>query len=262
MADYLKLDQDGDTAILTLNRPEKLNAFAGSLREDLCAAFRNLGESDTVRTIVITGAGRAFCAGGDVNYMHELAGRRDVVDFSRILDAANAAALALHHCPKLTIAAVNGVAAGGGANLALGCDFRIGTPTASFVQSFVHIGLGPDWGGSYLLPRIVGPDRARELILSGRRVEATEGLALGLLHELVPAEQLMTRVLELARTVGGRSRHAITAIKRAITQFGAGDFALALEAERSAQIRCFLTPEAGAAFTGFVGRNAGEAKAT
>jgi len=250
-------DRHHQVAIITLNRPEKLNAFIGSMREDLHGLLVELRADPEVRVVVVTGAGRAFCAGGDVRYMSDLRAQNNLSDFSRILDAANTVVRELISYPKLTIAAVNGIAAGGGANLALACDLRIGSMAAAFQQSFIKIGLGPDWGGSYVLPRIVGIDRARELLLTGRRVEAGEAMRLGLLHEMVQDEGFEGQVLERAEGLASLSGDAVAAVKGAVAVSSAGSLDSALEYERSAQIRCFLTPAAKESFKAFAKRSRG-----
>lgn len=252
--DHILSRREGPVLYITLNRPDKLNAFAGTMREDLLAMLRAGEEDPAVRAMVIAGAGRAFCAGGDVRYMHELRTRNDVADFSRILDAANAVVRALYNYRKPTLAAVGGAAAGGGANLALVCDIRLGARTCAFTQSFSAIGLGPDWGGSFVLPRIVGVDRARELLLTARTVGAQEALALGLIHELVEPNQLAARARAMAERLAGLSPHAVEAIKGALRRTLVGDLDAALESERSDQVRCFLSPEAARAFRSFAER--------
>lgn len=248
---YVEYRLDDTVACVTLNRPDKLNALAGTMREDLLAAFADAEADPEVRAVLLTGAGRGFCAGGDVRYMQQLRERNDIADFSRILDAANAVVRALSRSRKPVIAAVNGVAAGGGANMALACDLRVGSTTCAFTQSFVKIGLGPDWGGSVVLPSIVGVDRARELLLTGRTVRSDEALRLGLVHELHVPENLGARARELAASLAAWSPDAVAAIKEGIQQRFDGAIDAALEFERSAQIRCFLTPEAGEAFAAF-----------
>src|ERR1051326_1941458 len=149
---------------ITLDRPEKLNAFSGTMREDLLAALR--GAEGGV--VVITGAGRAFCAGGDVEFMATLQETNDVERFRKLLDAGRDVVMQIATMPKPVIAAVNGVAAGAGCNLALACDYRIASEQAKFSESFVRIGLHPDWGGTWLLPRLIGPSRAVEMEGAGR----------------------------------------------------------------------------------------------
>lgn len=243
--------RDGAVGIVVLNRPNKLNAFCGSMREDLLAALRDHERDPGVHVILLRGAGRAFCAGGDVRVMRALRARRAIAEFGRILDAANAVARTLYRCSKVTVAALHGPAAGGGANLALACDIRIGSTACSLTQSFVKLGLGPDWGGSFLLPRIVGADRARELLLSGRTVQAKEAVRLGLVHRLAGPSQFEATVRSVCERMASISPTAVAAIKGAV-RVGA-EIGPALSYEREAQIRCFLTEEAEAGFSAFAG---------
>src|SRR3982750_1268866 len=134
---------------ITLNRPDKLNAFVGHMRRDLAEALEHGGSERSIRVVIITGAGRAFCAGGDVEFMAELMERRNSEEFARILGAGRRVILAIRQMTKPVIAAVNGIAAGAGCNLALACDLRIAATSATFTQSFVKIGFHPDWGGTY-----------------------------------------------------------------------------------------------------------------
>ena len=155
-------------ATLTLNRPERLNALGDTLREDLLDAVQKASIDPDVRVLIVTGAGKGFCSGGDVKAMSE----RDQTGQSSSLDEQVAplrdrVILAMRDCPKPVIAAVNGAAAGAGMNLALACDMRIASTSAKFVQAFVKRGLHPDWGGSWFLPRIVGTAKACELIFTG-----------------------------------------------------------------------------------------------
>jgi len=132
---------------ITLNRPEKLNAFAGTMREELIAALHAAAADSTCRVVVITGAGRGFCAGGDVEYMSGLQKNGEVAAFRKLLDAGREVVMSIAAMEKPVIASVNGVAAGAGCNLALACDYRIAADAAKFSESFVKIGMHPDWGG-------------------------------------------------------------------------------------------------------------------
>src|SRR5712671_7722746 len=176
---------------VTLNRPDKLNAFDPDMCEDLLEALRMVATADAVRVIVITGAGRAFCAGADLGVLgtqgHEL------------VRAGKEIALTIRNAPKPVLAAVNGPAAGGGANLALACDYRLASDQASIGQVFHKLGLVPDWGGSFFLPRLVGISKAAELVWSARMVPAAEALALGLFDRVVPHERLQAEARALAR---------------------------------------------------------------
>jgi 2-(1,2-epoxy-1,2-dihydrophenyl)acetyl-CoA isomerase len=245
-------DLDG-VRYLRLDRPEKLNAFAGRMRDDIRTVIEDADTDASVGCLVLQGEGRAFCAGGDVGVMERLREGGDTGDFERILDAANAAALALRRCRTPTVALVHGPAAGGGANLALGCDVRLGSANASFTQSFIHLGLAPDWGGSRVLREVVGPDRARELLLTGRTVRSAEALTLGLLHRVLDDDVALTDEGErVARFLAGRSPLAVEAIRSLLDS--QDDFEAQLGLEREWQLRCFDSAEAKAAFADFVAR--------
>lgn len=145
--DHIRVDREDAIGTLTLNRPEKLNAFAGIMRVEIAEALNELERDDAVRVIVITGAGRAFCAGGDVGYMAELIERRDEAAMQALIEAGRRVVTTLRESAKPVIGCINGIAAGGGANLALACDYRIASDRAQLGQTFNRIGLHPDWGG-------------------------------------------------------------------------------------------------------------------
>src|SRR5580765_1903012 len=161
MAELIRYEVRDAVATLTLNRPEKLNAFAEDMREQLVAALERVAAEGEARVLILTGAGRAFCAGGDVNHMASLKQRHaDFRELKPLMELGRAVVTRIEALPFPTIAAVNGVAAGAGINLALACDLRVASDSASFGETFVRIGLHPDWGGTYYLPRFVGLARA------------------------------------------------------------------------------------------------------
>jgi 2-(1,2-epoxy-1,2-dihydrophenyl)acetyl-CoA isomerase len=231
-------------ATITLNRPDKLNAFTGTMREDLLDALRTCEHDENVRVVVITGAGRAFCAGGDVEYMAKLQETNDVASFRKLLDAGRDIVMQIASMPKPVIAAVNGVAAGAGCNLALACDYRIASDAAKLSESFVKIGLHPDWGGTWLLPRLVGRSRAFELLASGRMVDAHEALTIGMVDRVVAAAEFIAETEKLAQSFAVSSPIAVRGIKRAldVTETNALGAQLDLEAEH--QVGCFESAEA------------------
>jgi 2-(1,2-epoxy-1,2-dihydrophenyl)acetyl-CoA isomerase len=244
----------GAVSTITLDRPDKLNAFTGTMREDLLQALRECEQEDAVRVVVITGAGRAFCAGGDVEYMHTLQQTDDVTSFRKLLDAGRDIVLQIASMPKPVIASVNGVAAGAGCNLALACDTRIASDAAKFSESFVKIGLHPDWGGTWLLPRLVGRGRAMEMLATGRMVEAPEALTIGLIDRVVPAADLAAETEKLATSIAAVSPTAIAGIKRALAATERNDLRAQLELEADHQLACFLSPEAKSSIARFVTR--------
>lgn len=192
-------------ATLTLHRPDKLNALNVELCRDLIAALEAVGGSEQVRVIVLTGAGRGFCAGADLKVLGPQG--------NQLVESGVRIARLIREAPQPVIAAVNGAAAGGGANLALACDYRVASTQAQIGQVFHKLGLGVDWGGSFFLPRTVGTARALELVWSARMVSAPEALALGLFQEVVAAEALMPRVRELATLWAGQPVEAVRRTK-------------------------------------------------
>lgn len=190
----LIVESRGPVVELRLNRPEVRNAISDELRTDLLKAVDEIAASHEVRVVILTGEGTAFCSGGDIAGMRERL-RRPAGEVAaaglRRLRPSQRLILDLHELDKITIAAVNGPAAGYGMDLALACDFIIAAEPAFFAMSYIQRGLVPDGGGAYFLPRRVGLARAKELILTGRRVEAGEAFAMGLADRVVPATDLM-----------------------------------------------------------------------
>jgi 2-(1,2-epoxy-1,2-dihydrophenyl)acetyl-CoA isomerase len=204
----VELTSGGAVLTITLNRPEVLNAFDDAMHAGLRAALEE-ARDDLVRAVVITGAGRGFCVGQDVS---AFTSRADLGDLLRRTYHPNI--LALRGLNKPVIAAVNGAAAGAGLSLAMACDVRIASRAAVFVPAFINIGLVPDSGGSHFLTRILGPARALEWMSSGRRLNAEEALAWGLVSELVEAEALEARAAELAAALASLPTAAIGLHKR------------------------------------------------
>src|SRR5919199_3224593 len=204
MYDNIKVTLDAGITTITLDRPEKLNAFVGHMRRDLAEALEHAAGDRAARVVVITGAGRGFCAGADVKYMNELMERQDVEEFKRLLGAGRRVVTAIRGMSKPVVAAVNGPAYGAGFNLALACDLRIAAESATFSQSFVKVGLHPDWGGSFFLPRAVPSNLACEMFFLGDAVGARRALELGLVNRVVADADLAAATRELA----GRLRAA------------------------------------------------------
>lgn len=226
-------------ATLTLNRPERLNALGGTLREDLFDAITRVAADPNVGVIVITGAGRGFCSGGDVKSMSERgqSGQAASTD-ERVAPLRDRCILAMRDCPKPIIAAVNGAAAGAGMNLAFACDMRIASTAAKFSQAFVKRGLAPDWGGSYFLPRVVGVAKACEMIFTGEAIDAAEALRLGIVNAVVAPEELMAAAYKLAGKIAAGPPVAIAMSKRAIQHNLEADLRASLEFETFAQSIC------------------------
>jgi 2-(1,2-epoxy-1,2-dihydrophenyl)acetyl-CoA isomerase len=237
------VEREGAIGRLTLNRPEKLNAFIGTMREELLQAFKELGNDESIRVIVLTGAGRGFCSGADVGYLQKLLEKKDSSSFELLLDAGRSVVRRMRKLSIPVIAAVNGPAAGGGLNLALGCDIRIASDAASFGQSFSKIGLVPDWGGIHFLPRLVGEAKALELMLTGEMIGAEEALRIGLVNRVVPAAELQAATQQLAETLAARPPRSVRYIKRGIYNSLSQSLSKNLEFEVESQLRCFKTKD-------------------
>ncbi len=240
-------------ATLTLNRPERLNALGDTLREDLFDALTRASADPEVRVMVLTGAGKGFCAGGDVKAMDEArAAARERPLIERIAPARDRTLSAMRDAPQPIIAAVNGAAAGAGMNLALACDIRIASSAAKFTQAFVKRGLHPDWGGTYFLPRVVGMAKACEMIFTGDLLDAAEALRLGLVSQVVPPEDLLPVAYDLARRIAAGPPVAIRLAKRSLYANADLDLRGALQLETMAQNICFETEDATEGIRAFV----------
>ena len=253
----LLYDVQDRIATLTLNRPERLNALGDTLREELYDAVATSAADPNVRVLVITGAGRGFCSGGDVKAMSE----RDQTGqapsaIERLSPMRDRIVLALRDCPKPVIAAVNGAAAGAGMNLALACDMRIASTAAKFSQAFVKRGLAPDWGGTWFLPRIAGTAKACELIFAGETIDAAEALRLGIVNAIAAPEDLMNEAYTLARKIAAGPPVAIQLAKRAIYHNQDVDLRAGLEFETFAQGICKETEDAKEGVRAFVEKRA------
>ncbi len=239
MYEHIQIAETEGILTITLNRPDRLNAFIGHMRRDLAEALEHAGSDRGVRVVIITGAGRGFCAGGDIAFMAELMQRRDAEEFSRILGAGRRVILAIRQMTKPVIAAINGPAAGAGFNLALACDLRVAANTATFSQSFTKVGLHPDWGGTYFLPRVVTPNKACEMFFLGESIDATEAARLGIVNQVVAPEELESAAMELAQQLRAAPPIALAAAKHAVYMSQAAELDEMLRYETEAQLRCF-----------------------
>ncbi len=249
---FINTHIDGAVFTITLNRPEKLNAFTGAMREDLLEALRSSESAPGVRVVVVTGAGRAFCAGGDIEFMSGLRETNDTDGLRALLRAGGEIVQAIRELSHPVIASVNGVAAGAGCNLALACDMRIGSDRAKFSESFVRIGLHPDWGGTWSLPKLIGPSRAMEMLMTGRMIEADEALRIGLVDRVVKSEALEDETRILADAIATGPPIAIRGIKRAIRQSSSNTLAAQLDLETENQIEAFSSDDAVEGMTAFL----------
>jgi 2-(1,2-epoxy-1,2-dihydrophenyl)acetyl-CoA isomerase len=233
MAEVLT-ERDGGILMITLNRPDVLNAFNRAMHEALAAALREARDAD-VRAVVITGAGRGFCVGQDLTEFREAAG--DIG--GRLRSSYHLNILAIRRLEKPVIAAVNGAAAGAGLSLACACDLRIASDSATFVPAFINIGLIPDSGGTYFITHLLGYARAFEWLCSGRRLTAAEAQAWGLVSEVVESEDLSARALEVARTYAELPTRGIGLTKRLLHH--ASRAQLEEQLEREAQLQTAAT---------------------
>ena len=244
MYEHITVEYADAVATVTLNRPDKLNAFIGHMRRDLAEAVEEAGGDADVRVVVITGAGRAFCAGADVEYMAELMRRDDADEFARLLGAGRRVVHAIRQTTKPVLASVNGAAYGAGFNLALACDLRIASESAAFSQSFVKVGLHPDWGGSYFVPRAVPSNIACELFFLGDALDARRAYELGLVNSVVKDSDLAAETRRLALRLRDAPPQAIAAAKHAIYMSEAASLDRMLQYETEAQLQCFATRDA------------------
>jgi 2-(1,2-epoxy-1,2-dihydrophenyl)acetyl-CoA isomerase len=229
--------QSGAVLTLTLNRPAALNSFTGDMHVELLAALNQTAADVSVRCVVITGAGRAFCAGQDLSDPAVAPkSAADPTNLRHVIDLHYTPLLArLRSLPVPLIAAVNGVAAGAGANFALACDMVLAADNASFIQAFSKIGLIPDTGGTWLLPRLVGGARAMGLAMTGDKLSAADAERIGLIWKCVPAESLTTEVKALADKLAAMPTAALVATRKALHAAAALSFEEALAAEAGLQ---------------------------
>lgn len=235
------VDDRGPVRWLTINRPDRLNAIPPDGWQALAHQWRAF-ETSAQRVLVVTGAGGNFCSGADLGGDGSVS--RLATDRFAAMAGPHAAALALHHVTKPTIAAVEGVAVGAGMNLALGCDVVVAAETARFSEIFVRRGLTLDFGGTWLLPRAVGLQRAKELALSGRMVEATEAVDIGLALEVVPVADLHESVTAHARRFAGGAPVAQRIAKAGLHRSMGWTLEEALDYESQGQAICLASDDA------------------
>jgi methylglutaconyl-CoA hydratase len=223
----IQFAQDAGVATITLNRPDKRNAISFELIDDLLRAFDEVAKSDAI-ILILTGAGKAFCSGMDLENLKALTGRTPE---QNLQDSETMVRLfrALYEFPKVTIAAVNGAAVAGGTGLALLCDFTLAVPEAKFGYTEVRIGFVPAIVSTFLL-RQVGEKEARDLLLTGRLFGADEAMRLGLINEIVPAENLMTRAHELASLLMQNSPTSLRATKQLLTDHSRAELDVQIQA--------------------------------
>ncbi|WP_030298537.1 enoyl-CoA hydratase/isomerase family protein [Streptomyces katrae] len=240
---------------ITLNRPEAMNAVTWEQRERVIALLAEASADPTLRAVVLTATGKGFCAGADLRGSPAAAGERVAGDVARMIRlGAQRLITAVLDCEKPVLAAVNGTAAGIGAHLALACDLVIAAESARFIEVFVRRGLVPDGGGAYLLPRLVGPQKAKELMFFGDAVPAAEAERLGLVNRVVPAEELEATAREWAERLAQGPTRALALTKQLVNASLDGDRAAALAAEATAQEINMTTADANEGVASFVER--------
>lgn len=242
--EYIVLTQEEHIATLTLNRPDKLNALSPPMRKELLCAFEELSNNQSVRVLIITGAGRGFCAGGDIGYLHELRIEEDTQGFKALLSQVKRLVLAIHELRLPVIAGINGPAAGAGLNLAMACDIRIAAGTATFGAPFTKLGLHPDWGDTILLPRTIGAAKACEMIFTGEMMQADEAFRWGLVNHVVPLKELSRFTYTMAQKIAANSPLAISAAKHAIYEGIGHPISELFQMEEEAQLTCFQSKDA------------------
>ena len=242
----------GGVATLTLNRPDRLNAMSGPMLQGLLEALPRLAENPTVGVVVLTGAGRGFCAGGDVRAMAESDGAGGLEERMQNLRGRMEVSRWLHEMPKPTIAMVRGPAAGAGLSLALACDMRVASETARFTTAFAKVGFSGDFGGSYFLTQLVGTAKARELYFTADPVDAAQALALGMVNKVVADAALETETLALAGRLAKGPRIALRYMKRNMNAAESGTLRDLLDLEAMHHTRCGMTEDHKEAAKAFV----------
>src|SRR5215211_3382102 len=240
----IQLEMRGAVCVLTLCRSDRLNSLNVQVAKDFKGAVSEAIERGA-RAIILTGAGRAFSAGGDLREMQEIAkkDRRVEACFDEPLRLLNEAIVLIRETPVPFIAAVNGVASGGGCNLALACDLVIAGESARFNQAFIKIGLTPDCGGTFMLPRLVGWKRATELLFTGELISAKAAAAMGMINSVWPDEALMSSAMAMAEKLAQAPTAAIAEIKKLLDASATNDLRSQLDLERETQIESGKTKD-------------------
>jgi 2-(1,2-epoxy-1,2-dihydrophenyl)acetyl-CoA isomerase len=232
-------NRQGPITTLVMNRPTRLNALNNDLSTALNEALVRIANDNSTNVVILTGAGRAFCAGGDLSEIGKGRERGDTTELAPILRSGMQAVLNMRTMPQPVIAAVNGPAAGAGMNLALAADIRVATEESVFGQNFANVGLFPDYGGSYFLPQLVGPSIAAEMFYTGEMIDARIAHRLGLLNHVFPFDRFELEVRNLAQKIASGPQIAIRAVKQTLFAREKEALKLALEREVEVQLKCF-----------------------
>ena len=253
----MRVEIDGDIGTLTLDRPDVLNAMSPEMIGELALIAPWLADRASLRALIVTGEGRAFSSGGDVTWFMRGVSEQEVdlpSEVRRGADVLHQAIVDFHRIPYPVVAAVNGVAAGAGFSLALMCDTRIASEEAAFVCAYGRIGASPDGGMTYFLPRILGPARAVELLLNDPLLSAQQAHELGIVAEVVPAEQLMERAGEKARRLAAKAPHYVRMCKALVAQSLDNSLADHLQLERHGIADSMATEDLAEGVTAFIGK--------
>jgi len=250
------VEKDAAVGWIRINRPERLNAFAGTMRTDLLHALQELEEDAEVRSVIITGVGRAFSTGGDIGVMSEIIRDGDRARFEQLVRTGADVVRQIDAMSKPVIAAINGAAAGAGACLTLACDLRIASETASIGFTFLRVGLHPDWGGSFFLPRLIGPAAAAEFIFTGGMISAERGERMGLFNRVVPAAQLESAARGFAGEIAASPADVLADAKRVLRRSLSSTLTQVLELEVESQLRAFDSPDFREGITAFLEKRA------
>jgi 2-(1,2-epoxy-1,2-dihydrophenyl)acetyl-CoA isomerase len=242
-APVIQEKRDGAILTLILSRPEKMNALNKYLAIALNETLGRVLSDKEISVVVLTGAGRAFCSGGDLGVIGKGRQENDITDLEPLLRSGAQAVLKLHTMRQPVIAAINGPAAGAGMNIALACDIRIASENATFGQNFAKVGLYPDYGGTFFLPQLVGPAKAAELFYTGDMIDAQTALRLGIVNRVVPAADLEAEAHALAKKIADGPGVAIRAVKQAVFGGSKDRLAKVLEHEVQEQLKCFLSED-------------------
>jgi 2-(1,2-epoxy-1,2-dihydrophenyl)acetyl-CoA isomerase len=251
MADLLETVEDG-IATLTLNRPERLNALSPDMTQGLTEALQRFATDRAVGCIVITGAGRGWCAGGDVKTMEARGRDQSVEDRAEGLRRSHQLPLLIRTMPKIVIAMINGPVAGAGLGVALACDLRIAGRSARFGTAFARIGYSGDYGGSWSLTRLVGTAKARELYFTADIIDADKAAELGIVNRTVADDELRAETMALARRIADGPQIALGYMKRNLHAAETEDFQTVLDLEAAHQARCAFTDDHKEAVAAFV----------
>jgi enoyl-CoA hydratase len=247
---FVTLEQKGPVGILTMNRPEALNALNEQVLKDLDEALDQVEQNEEILVAIVTGAGRSFVAGADIGQMSTLT----AVEGKAFGAFGNRVFLKLENLSKPTIAAVNGFALGGGCELAMACDIRLASEKAKFGQPEVGLGITPGFGGTQRLPRIVGVSNAMELILTAKNISAAQAKEIGLVSHVYAPEELLDKALELANAIAANAQVAVRQSKAAIRRGMQTDIATGTSYETEAFGLCFSTEDQKDAMKAFVNK--------